>query len=140
MPEDTAGREANSVQILVVGQLLYPLSLGLSKTSLAILYIRIFRIRPVFRYLTYAVLTIIWGWVLGISIEVFAICRPISANWDHTVPGTCGDRNAALVAGSALNMGTDIMIMVLPVRHIWSLNLATGRKIGLSLLFCLGFL
>ncbi|OBT38654.1 hypothetical protein VE00_10757 [Pseudogymnoascus sp. WSF 3629] len=37
-----------------------------------------------------------------------------------------------------LNMVTDLMVMALPLPYIWGLQLPLGRKIGLTLVFCLG--
>jgi hypothetical protein len=80
------------------------------------------------------------GWAFRIIIEAFLLCRPFAANWDITIPGHCGNRNAAFVAAGALNMFTDILVLVLPIPYIWGLRLATSRKIGLTGIFSLGLL
>ena len=68
------------------------------------------------------------------------LCRPFAYNWDHTINGTCGAQNPAYIAIAALDILGDIAIIVLPMPMIWKLQIGTPSKIGLSLLFALGFL
>jgi hypothetical protein len=105
-----------------------------------VLYLRIFGTTKKFRLAIYIATVIVWCWAFSIVIEAFLLCRPFPSNWDPTVPGKCGNRNAAFVAAGALNMLTDIMVLLLPVPHIWSLQLQIGRKIGLLATFGLGIL
>jgi hypothetical protein len=68
------------------------------------------------------------------------ICRPIAANWDPSIPRTCGNLNTAFYVIAAVNMVTDFMVMALPVPQIWALQLPIIQKLGLSLHFGLGLL
>ncbi|KAF2139197.1 uncharacterized protein K452DRAFT_232914, partial [Aplosporella prunicola CBS 121167] len=111
----------------------------LIKTSLMVLYLRIFGKIGHIRIIIAVVMVIVWGWAFSIVIEGFLLCRPLAFNWDQTLPGgVCGDRNAAFVAAGALNMITDVMVLVLPIPYIWALQVPASRKFGLCLIFCLG--
>ncbi|KAF2817692.1 uncharacterized protein BDZ99DRAFT_513920 [Mytilinidion resinicola] len=142
-----------TLKLLIPLQGLYGIGLGCVKTSLMVLYLRIFGTTKKFRITIYVAMVIVWGWAFSIVIEAFLLCRPcelgpdrhtgssmgaIASNWDPTIPGKCGNRNAAFVAAGALNMLTDIMVLLLPVPHIWSLQLQVGRKVGLLATFGLG--
>lgn len=131
-----------STQMIIVLQSLYGVGLALVKTSLMVLYYRLFGTVKSFRIAIYLTGVIVWAWGFSIVLESFLLCQPVEFNYNPMRPGggSCGNRNAAFVVAGALNMVTDFMVMLLPVPYIWSLQLATGRKIGLIITFCLGLL
>lgn len=131
-----------STQMIIVLQSLYGVGLALVKTSLMVLYYRLFGTLKSFRIAIYLTGAIVWAWGFSIVLESFLLCQPVEYNYNPMRPGggSCGNRNAAFVVAGALNMVTDFMVMLLPVPYIWSLQLATSRKIGLVLTFCLGLL
>ena len=114
--------------------------MGLIKSSMMMFYLRIFGSDRLFRTRTWIVMTITWLWVTSEVLGTFLLCRPIDYNWDFTVRGTCGDRNAGFVAAAALNTATDIMVLALPIPIIWKLQLSTARKLSLMILFSFGLL
>jgi len=54
--------------------------------------------------------------------------------------GHCGDRIPAYISIAALDIFGDILILLLPMPMIWKLHSTRANKIGLSLVFALGFL
>ncbi|KAH9219105.1 hypothetical protein DL95DRAFT_457573 [Leptodontidium sp. 2 PMI_412] len=80
-------------------------------------------------------------WAISTTLITFLICRPLAFNWDPTiVGGVCGDRNTVFVITGVINVVTDIMVLSLPLPHILKLQLAWRRKVGLLLMFSIGFL
>jgi len=127
--------------MIIPCQILYGIGLGLIKTSMMVLFLKLFGTKLGLRIAIYITGAIVWGWALSIVLESFLICTPIGFNWNPMVPGgRCGDRNAAFVAAGVLNMVTDLMVMALPLKYVWELQLPVGRKIGLSVAFCIGLL
>ncbi|KAL8737568.1 MAG: hypothetical protein Q9181_001546 [Wetmoreana brouardii] len=68
------------------------------------------------------------------------VALPFALNWNPSLKGHCGDRNAAYIAIAALDILGDALICALPMPMIWRLRTSTASKIGLSVVFALGFL
>lgn len=131
-------------QMLIPIEMLYGISLALVKSSFMVLYLRLFGTRRSLRLTIWFGLAIIWAWGLTIVLKSFLLCSPIAYNWkdphlsmsDHG--GKCSNRNVAFVAAAAINIATDIMIMLVPVPHIVILQLRLYRKVGLVCVFSVG--
>lgn len=87
-------------------------------------------------------ITLAWvlGWGVAVVIASIFLCEPIEHSWYPNDPGKCGDRNAFFMAAGALNVVNDFVIMAIPIPNIWSLQLPTGRRIGLIAAFAVGTL
>ncbi|OBT54914.1 hypothetical protein VE04_04924 [Pseudogymnoascus sp. 24MN13] len=128
-----------TLKIIIPCQALYGVCLALVKSSMMVLYYRLFGTKGSFRIAICITGAIVWGWAISIVLESFLLCSPVEFNWNPTLPsGKCGNRNTAFVMAGVLNMVTDLMVMALPLPYIWGLQLPLGRKIGLTLVFCLG--
>lgn len=79
-------------------------------------------------------------WTFMTILIAACVCRPFALNWNSKLKGHCGDRNAAYIAISALDIIGDALICVLPMPMIWRLRTSTSTKFGLSAVFTLGFL
>lgn len=67
-------------------------------------------------------------------------CVPRVRIWDKSIPGKCLDAPAVLNTNGIWNLLTDIIILLIPMRAVWNLQLDTKRKIGITLVFTLGCL
>lgn len=103
-------------------------------------YMRIFGSKRSFQIQVTITMIIVWIWSASVILETFLLCRPLKYNWDTSIPGTCGDRNATYVVAGVMNLITDLLVMALPIPHIWKLQLGTAKKISLCGVFCLGLL
>ncbi|KAI1110619.1 hypothetical protein F5Y14DRAFT_465334 [Nemania sp. NC0429] len=65
-------------------------------------------------------------------------CHPYKRIWDRTIPGYCINTMILDIASSGFNVFSDITILLLPQRIIWSLNTTVKRKVGISFLFAIG--
>lgn len=80
-------------------------------------------------------------WCIQQDLTILLICKPISYNWDFkSQKGTCGNIVANSIAGAAVNVCTDLMILLLPMPIIWRLKIPTRSKLSLSFIFGLGFM
>lgn len=133
-------------QTLIPCEIIYGLSLSLTKTSFLVLYLRLFGSRRSLRLSIWIALTIIWAWALSVILESFLLCGSFRYNWDpldfesggEEERRECVDRNAACVASGVVNIVTDVMVMVMPIPHILVLQLRVGRKVGLVCVFSVG--
>ena len=79
----------------------------------------------------------------GIAFVLVTIwqCSPIAAFWNRTIPGShCFHSEAFWFSYSLINIVTDVIILALPIRQIFALELASRDKWGLVGIFSLGTL
>ncbi|KAI9679254.1 MAG: hypothetical protein M1817_005273 [Caeruleum heppii] len=76
-------------------------------------------------------------WV-AIFISTLFHCLPIAYNWDKSIPGQCVNPNALFISALALNLFTDILIVLLPIPMIWRIQISRAEKIAVSSAFLLG--
>lgn len=120
---------------------LYGITLAFVKTSLIVLYYKLFASKPSIRIAIFATGIIIWAWAIGNFAAVFLICFPFAYNWDRSIPGGhCANLNAMVLTGSVFNIGTHLMVLALPIPYLWKLQIKIGRKIGLLAAFSLGIM
>ncbi|KAH7126037.1 hypothetical protein EDB81DRAFT_203112 [Dactylonectria macrodidyma] len=123
---------------LVVAEILYAFNLGWTKLSLLLMYYRIFRV-PYFKRMAWIVGTFVMCWVVTITFLFVFICVPVEKLWYPELPGHCINQVGTWIANAASTIFTDIVILLLPLRPIWRLQLSKSEKIGLMVAFGLGF-
>ena len=122
-------------------QVLYFSSAATIKTSLILLYYRIFHPVRWFRYL----LAVTWAVVLLYFIACLLVaifeCNPVPFYWDKSIKGgSCIDQNQFYRWNGVANLLIDFVIWSLTIPVIWHLKLDIRRKILLSAIFLLGLL
>jgi hypothetical protein len=123
--------------ILYAFQLQWAAAEVLVKTSMCLFYMEIFQMRN-FRKWSYIVIANCVVFALFVILVTTFICWPVKMNVDPTVPGHCGNRNAMWIVIGALNVVTDIMVLVLPMPHLWGLQIPLKKKIALIIIFSIG--
>lgn len=79
-------------------------------------------------------------YLLEALFTLIFLCRPVSAFWTETfILGDCNDFRLMLNISAAMNILTDILIILLPLPGLKQLALPKGQKIGLIIVFFLGF-
>lgn len=126
-------------KMLIVYQIVYYNAMVLAKFSYLAFYLRIFVSRE-FRILTWVCMGCAGAYWLGSMLQIFLICTPFAKNWNPLLPGHCASQNVAFSTIGAFNLITDVMIMALPVRFIWKLQMSTATKMALFSIFGLGIL
>ncbi|KAF2638709.1 hypothetical protein P280DRAFT_482043 [Massarina eburnea CBS 473.64] len=128
--------------------LLYGLSLMLVKVAILLSWIRLFvplKQRNAFFWVSHA---LIWSNVLfygiGTITEIFQ-CTPREKIWNPLLieAGEAGghcpiDITKHAAASGFINLLSDLIILLLPQRVIWGLNISRKKKIGMSFLFLVG--
>ncbi|CDM36242.1 hypothetical protein DTO013E5_9935 [Penicillium roqueforti] len=124
-------------KMLMVYQIVYYNAMVLAKFSYLAFYLRIFVSRE-FRILTWTCIGFSAAYWVGSMLQVFLICTPFARNWNPTLPGHCANQNVAFSTIGAFNLITDMIIVALPVRFVWNLNMSVATKMGLVGIFGLG--
>ncbi len=110
------------------------------KISIVDFYIKIFRSNKAFLTVAYAVIALVLAFGFAVVVSDFLTCRPLSKAWDPVQPGVCENTTETLIALSSCNMAVDLIIILLPMPMVWGLQMATKRKIEITIIFSLGFL
>ena len=130
------------IQCFWASQIVYKLTINLTKTSICLLYLRIFSTvdKVNFRRVVYCVMAYVLLYAFASIIATIFQCVPVERIWNKKVPGSCIDLTAFWYANAAANIIGDIAIFILPMPVIRSLNLPRREKFGLTMVFALGFL
>ncbi|KAH9897419.1 hypothetical protein F4778DRAFT_743523 [Xylariomycetidae sp. FL2044] len=133
----------NVLYILHVGSNLTAVTILVIKTAILLEWCRLFvprGSRNAFSWTCRIVLFIHSTFhVVWIFTENFS-CIPQAKIWDPTVAGHCMNVRALYIPAAVINLVSDIIIFLLPQKTIWGLQMSTKNKIGVSLVFTLGFL
>ncbi|KAG9189156.1 hypothetical protein G6011_06024 [Alternaria panax] len=120
-------------------QLVYPLALLFVKASILALYYRIFT-QTRFRYAVYAVGIFVTVQTIVITFVNAFECgtkEPWRA-WVPTFPQGCNDLARTYFAMASVNILTDILILVMPVRAFAQLKLQRAKRFALLGVFMVG--
>lgn len=84
--------------------------------------------------------TFIVLFAIGGILEAFLICRPYAKNYDANLPGTCGNIRTFYIWLSALNLFSDLVILLLPLPFLYKLQMPLRKRLGLIGMFMVGVL
>ncbi|KFY01800.1 hypothetical protein O988_02525 [Pseudogymnoascus sp. VKM F-3808] len=129
---------AAALKWFFLAQICYKLVVTFNKLSLLLFYLRIFPSKT-FRRLTWIGLVVVGA--IGITFIAGTIfqCQPLVYFWDRRIKGGQCIRTAPWwQAFSAIQVATDVFILVLPIPSLASLTLKLRHKLGLIGVFALG--
>ncbi|KAK8104305.1 uncharacterized protein PG998_011338 [Apiospora kogelbergensis] len=125
---------------LITTQIMWCFNLTLTKAAILTLYIKIFTMRPFVIVAKITVLVTAFCSAIMI-IGSASVCRPVAFYWDKTIAGgICGDYPALWTANACISIATSVVTLLLPIPHVWKLQLERNSKIFLIVAFSLGFL
>ncbi|KAL4791096.1 hypothetical protein BDV19DRAFT_315365 [Aspergillus venezuelensis] len=113
-------------------------ALGLTKLAVLALYYRVFPTTRM-RRAVITVASLVTIWLVSMEIVYFLFCTPFEKIWHRNMNGTCLDAVAADKAQIGANLGLDVLIFLLPLPIIARMRNPTTKKIGMVLLFTIGF-
>ena len=99
------------------------------------MYIRLFGVSKPFRYATLAVMAFVTGYLFSNFLTLLFGCTPIQKYWRPEEPGHCIALNKADYAYGSMNVGSDVLLFLLPLPMVWKLNLSRKDKVGVFLIF-----
>ncbi|EQB56978.1 hypothetical protein GCG54_00002953 [Colletotrichum gloeosporioides] len=114
----------------------YNLALLFCKLSIIFSYLRVFKVATTQKICKamLVVLAVYGAWTVFGSIFM---CVPVQAFWGDGT-GRCMDRLAFWFSNAALNIATDIIIVVIPIPLIRTLQISRKQKIALIMVFAVG--
>ncbi|KAL4961576.1 uncharacterized protein BDV14DRAFT_203610 [Aspergillus stella-maris] len=124
-------------QLHIVNIAFFSLVFTFTKLSLLLLYNRVF---PIFRWLqitSYIIGAIVIAYNVAVILLGCLLCIPLSRLWSDT-PGRCANPAIAFGVLAAINVFTDIAILALPIKPVWSTQMSKQRRVQLLVIFLLG--
>ncbi|KAL5385527.1 hypothetical protein DPSP01_004640 [Paraphaeosphaeria sporulosa] len=119
-------------------QIVYPWSLFFVKASILALYHRIFT-KTKFRRLVYAVGAFVATYTLVVTfVNAFECPKNPSQAWSPTFPAECNNLVATYFSTASINILTDTVILVMPLRAFWQLQLHPRKRWALIAVFLVG--
>ncbi|TWU77311.1 hypothetical protein ED733_004934 [Metarhizium rileyi] len=123
---------------LLVTEVVYVWNLCWTKLSLLCMYYRIFRL-PRFKRHVLCAGAFVVTWAACVSLLFTFICVPVEKLWRPDVEGRCVSELGVWLANAGSTILSDMVILLLPMPQVWKLQLRTLEKLGLTLVFGLGF-
>ncbi|KAF2088462.1 hypothetical protein K490DRAFT_2949, partial [Saccharata proteae CBS 121410] len=123
---------------LMIAEILYVINLVLTKISILYMYYRLFPLRAMKRW-SWAIGGFCIAWVITIVFVFIFLCVPIQKMWYTTLPGHCVNQVGTWCANAASTILTDCAILVLPMPHVWRLQVDKTQRVLLVIMFALGF-
>ena len=127
------------LQVLYAGAPLYALTIVFIKLSLLVLYCRLFPVKNMI-HSCLVVGTVVVAWALTTFIVGILVCDPIHKFWRPETHGQCLNIAEFYYGLQAPNIATDIIILILPMKTIYDLQLTRRKNMGLVSIFGLGLL
>ncbi|EGO53315.1 hypothetical protein NEUTE1DRAFT_92489 [Neurospora tetrasperma FGSC 2508] len=127
-----------TLKLFYVAQAFYKITINLTKTSILLLYLRIF-VQRWFRIACYILIGIIIAYMIATFGASVWQCTPVARAWDKSIPGTCVDITVNWYANAGFSISTDILILALPMYPIFTSHLRKTQKVAVVLMFALGF-
>ena len=121
-------------------QVVYKCTINLTKTSICLLYLRIFTTVKWFRKAVGAIMAFVLLYAVASIIATIFQCSPVSRFWDHSIDGHCINVTRFWYANAAASIFSDFVILFLPMPVVRDLQLPSRQRWGLALVFGLGIL
>ncbi|RYP21171.1 hypothetical protein DL767_009317 [Monosporascus sp. MG133] len=116
----------------------YKASINLTKTSILLLYLRIFTGVRWFRWGCIFVMACIAMFCLATITATIFQCNPIEKAFNQTMKGHCINNGRFWYANASFNIFTDLIILIIPMPLVYGLQIPRVQKAGLVIVFALG--
>lgn len=121
-----------------MSQVTYKAAINLSKCSILLLYLRLFKIVGWFRWACWGILICVVIYCVSSMIATIFQCSPVVKAFNKALPGTCIDLAKFWFANAGFSIATDIIILLLPMPLVYQLEVPRAQKIALMAVFAVG--
>lgn len=80
------------------------------------------------------------AFAIGAIVALNLACIPTKKKWEFWVPGKCINAHDIETVSASFQLASDCIVLVLPQKMIWGLQLGWKKKLGVSVIFSLGVL
>jgi hypothetical protein len=121
---------------------MWNVSMFLGKTAIVLQYVEMLApnrtVNPMMWWSSYILIGIMFGFYISGLFSGLFMCTPRSSIWNVLEKGKCNNEARLVLITALFNIVTDIFILLLPVRSVWKMKIATKKKGPIILLFCTG--
>lgn len=121
----------------MAGEVVYGTTLAITKTSVLLMFHRIFPTRPFQIAAVVVGTTVIMWWMAVILVSIFQ-CRPVALFYDKSLNGDCINAVSFSIGNEIGNVITYVAILALPARELWKLQISRSTKFSLFGIFLMG--
>jgi hypothetical protein len=125
--------------LFYASQILYVAIQALAKTSILLLYLRVFTKRWFTISCNLGIIFLALH-AIAYALAVSFQCTPVNALWTPQAQGKCMSLTTIGVSGAIFSIVEDVVILILPIPEIMNLQMSTTKKWALYLLFGIGSL
>ncbi|KAI0398805.1 hypothetical protein F4802DRAFT_592000 [Xylaria palmicola] len=129
-------------KLLYAGTFFFFTAVSFTKFSVLFFLTRLFppRANPQwFNYMLWTCYALNIAWLIGIIFATVFLCDLVEKNWDPSLSGTCGTEYNLYLGNSVPSAIIDLAILLLPLPKLWVLQISIRRKLGLAIIFVLGY-
>jgi len=125
---------------LYFAELWYNLAITMVKLSVTCFYFRVFAVSRWSGRILWAIGA--FATALGFSLAMASVfqCAPIRRYWEPTLPGTCVFRWGYFVGQAIPDIVCDFVLLIFPLFPLWKLQVKSRQKLGLVVVFTLGYM
>ncbi|MCJ1380706.1 hypothetical protein MMC17_003814 [Xylographa soralifera] len=137
-------QQVHLLQTIWAFELIYATATTVIKGSILLLYRRMFPTTATsvaWRAAWFFVMAWVILWFIGCGLAAAFQCTPVSFYWNQVAgdtSGFCINEYSFLAGNAALNITSDIMILLLPMPIVWRLHIKKSQKLAISAIFFLG--
>ena len=124
-----------------VGQIWYGVTATFIKVDILLLMLRVFcpsQSRLAIFIRGFIVVICLFYFSLGMS--KILQCVPREKIWNPKVDGQCVNLSILLDASGMFNILSDVVLLLIPLKGLWSLKLEKRRKVGIYVIFTVGIM
>ncbi|KAK3368472.1 hypothetical protein B0H63DRAFT_76543 [Podospora didyma] len=134
----TAENKIEALKYFYLCQITYKTSINLTKCSILLLYVRIFGNVRWIKYLcSFLIGCVSLYCIASVAATIFQ-CSPLPRAFNKSIPGRCIDNGDFWYANAGFSVGTDVIILLVPMPLVYKLQIPRLQKVGLALIFALG--
>ncbi|KAI1844440.1 hypothetical protein JX266_009327 [Neoarthrinium moseri] len=134
----TSPNLADTLKYFYICQITYKASINLTKSSILLLYVRIFGGIRWFKRVCIGLITIIALYCIASVLATIFQCSPVRKAWEKEMQGQCINNGQFWYANGGFSIATDMIILVLPMPLVYALHAPRVQKAALMLVFALG--
>jgi hypothetical protein len=130
----------NVLMFYYLGSVFYIASITMIKLSIMAFILRVFPNQK-FRRICYAVLALIVGYGVAFVLSTALQCWPSQYAWqqvDSSYKGHCNNVHLQGWMSAIFNIIIDIIMLILPLKHLWALQMRLQKKLLIMIMFSLG--
>ncbi|PPJ58358.1 hypothetical protein CBER1_04476 [Cercospora berteroae] len=125
-----------------IASVLYVLVIFSTKISLVLFYLRTWPTAGGLRKLWWISLGLLGAALISFEVSVIAQCRPIASQWnalqDPDLQSQCVDRQILLWVLAAVDIGFNVLVLLLPIRSIIRMKATLWTTIGILFVYLVG--